>query len=122
MIGNRTAVKVVKNKLAPPFARVEFDLMYSQGISMEGDILDLGTKFDIVEKSGAWYSYQGERLGQGRENAKISLKENQKLCNEIKNKVLIAAGIMKTEQKNAPSEVQMKEALKNEAVKKARKN
>ena len=122
MIGNRTAVKVVKNKLAPPFARVEFDLMYSQGISMEGDILDLGTKFDIVEKSGAWYSYQGERLGQGRENSKISLKENQKLCNEIKNKVLIAAGIMKTEQKNAPSEVQMKEALKKEAVKKTRKN
>ena len=122
MIGNRTAVKVVKNKLAPPFARVEFDLMYSQGISMEGDILDLGTKFDIVEKSGAWYSYQGERLGQGRENSKISLKENKKLCNEIKNKVLIAAGIMKTEQKNAPSEVQMKEALKNEAAKKTRKN
>ena len=96
--------------------------MYSQGISMEGDILDLGTKFDIVEKSGAWYSYQGERLGQGRENSKISLKENKKLCNEIKNKVLIAAGIMKTEQKNAPSEVQMKEALKNEAAKKTRKN
>lgn len=122
IVGNRTAVKVVKNKLAPPFAKVEFDLMYNHGISLEGDILDLAAKFDIVEKSGAWYNYQGERLGQGRENVKIFLKENPKLQEEIKNKVLIFTGILKTEQKKGPSETQMKEALKKEATKKVTKN
>jgi len=87
IIGNRTAVKVVKNKMAPPFAKVEFDIMYGKGISKEGDILDLGVKYDIVDKSGAWFSYNGERLGQGRDNSKTYLKENPKILNEIRSKV-----------------------------------
>ena len=76
VIGNQTRVKVVKNKLAPPFKTVEFDIMYGEGISKTGEILDLATKEGLVEKAGAWYSYNGERIGQGRENAKIYLKEN----------------------------------------------
>lgn len=82
-VGNRTRVKVVKNKVAPPFKQAEFDIMYGQGISKEGDILDLAADLDIVNKSGAWYSYGETRLGQGRENAKVFLKENPALCNEI---------------------------------------
>jgi recombination protein RecA len=76
IIGNRTRVKVVKNKIAPPFREAEFDIIFGTGISKEGDVLDLGTSFDIVEKSGAWYSFKGERMGQGRENAKKFLAEN----------------------------------------------
>ena len=93
VIGNRTAVKVVKNKMAPPFAKVEFDIMYGLGISREGDILDLGVKHNIVDKSGAWFSYNGERLGQGRDNSKNYLKENPKLMEEIRQKVCEAKGI-----------------------------
>ncbi len=93
VIGNRTAVKVVKNKMAPPFAKVEFDIMYGQGISREGDILDLGVKHDIVDKSGAWFSYNGERLGQGRDNSKNFLKENPEMMEEIRQKVCEAKGI-----------------------------
>ena len=91
--GNRTAVKVVKNKMAPPFAKVEFDIMYGQGISAEGDILDLGVKYDVVDKSGAWFSYNGERLGQGRDNSKKYLKENPQIMEEIREKVCKAKGI-----------------------------
>ena len=91
--GNRTAVKVVKNKMAPPFARVEFDLMYNQGFSAEGDILDLAVKKNLVEKSGAWYSVNGERMGQGREAAKVFLKENAPLLNELRVKLLKAHGV-----------------------------
>ncbi|NLK21710.1 MAG: recombinase RecA [Epulopiscium sp.] len=86
-IGNRTRVKVVKNKVAPPFKQAEFDIMYGQGISKEGDILDLAVELDIANKSGAWFSYGDIRLGQGRENAKIFLKENPDLCNELENMV-----------------------------------
>lgn len=93
ILGNRTAVKVVKNKMAPPFAKVEFDIMYGKGISAEGDILDLGVKFNVVEKSGAWFSYKGERLGQGRDNSKNFLHENPKLVEEIRQKVCEAKGI-----------------------------
>ncbi len=93
VIGNRTAVKVVKNKMAPPFAKVEFDIMYGKGISREGDILDLGVKFEIVDKSGAWFSYNGERLGQGRDNSKNFLAENPKIMEEIRAKVCEAKGI-----------------------------
>ncbi|WP_303720578.1 recombinase RecA [Malonomonas rubra] len=82
-IGGRTRVKVVKNKVAPPFKQAEFDIMYGSGISREGDILDLGVDNDIVEKSGAWFSYNGERVGQGRENAKQYLKEHPEITNEI---------------------------------------
>ena len=77
MVGNRTRIKVVKNKVAPPFKQAEVDIMYGEGISREGSIIDIGTEMDIVNKSGAWYSYEGERLGQGRENAKQYLKDNQ---------------------------------------------
>ena len=93
VIGNRTAVKVVKNKMAPPFQKVEFDLMYGEGFSEEGDLLDLGVKKGIVEKSGAWYSYNGDRLGQGRDASKAFLKANSKVRAEINNKVLEAHGL-----------------------------
>lgn len=87
MIGNRTKVKVVKNKVAPPFKTAEFDIMYGTGISKEGDILDLAADVDIINKSGAWYSYQETRIGQGRENAKIYLKEHPQMCLEVENAV-----------------------------------
>jgi recombination protein RecA len=86
--GNRTSVKVVKNKMAPPFAKVEFDLMYGEGISIEGDIIDLAVKHDIVEKSGAWYSYNGERMGQGRDQAKQFFKDHPEMRDEVRRKVL----------------------------------
>ncbi len=93
MIGNRTKVKVVKNKVAPPFKEAEFDIMYGEGISREGNILDMATELDIVEKSGSWFSYNGERLGQGRESVKNVLIENPELCLEIENKVRESAGL-----------------------------
>jgi recombination protein RecA len=86
--GNRTAVKVVKNKMAPPFIKVEFDLMYGDGISMEGDILDLGVKYEMIDKSGAWYSYKGERIGQGRESSIAFLKSNQNMVTELRERIL----------------------------------
>ncbi|MCI5740751.1 MAG: recombinase RecA [Lachnospiraceae bacterium] len=87
VVGNRTRIKVVKNKIAPPFREAEFDIMFGQGISKEGDVLDLAANFGIVNKSGAWYAYNGEKIGQGRENAKIYLKENPTVCEEIESKV-----------------------------------
>ncbi len=83
VVGNRTRVKVVKNKVAPPFKEAEFDIVYGQGISREGSILDIAVSMDIVNKSGAWFSYNGQRIGQGRENAKQYLKENVAMCSEI---------------------------------------
>lgn len=91
--GNRTAVKVVKNKMAPPFTKVEFDLMYGEGISEEGDILDLAATANMVEKSGAWYSYKGERLGQGRDQAKEYLKANPAVKEELRKAILAKNGI-----------------------------
>ena len=87
VIGNRTRVKVVKNKVAPPFREVEFDILYGEGISKEGDLVDLGVEADIIQKSGAWYSYGEERLGQGRESAKALLKENPELAFAVENKI-----------------------------------
>ncbi|WP_425447499.1 recombinase RecA [Dethiothermospora halolimnae] len=87
MIGNRTRVKVVKNKVAPPFKKAEFDIMYGQGISREGNILDVAVKCEIIKKAGSWYSYGDDKLGQGRENAKDFLKENPKIAREIELKV-----------------------------------
>ena len=87
MIGNRTRVKVVKNKIAPPFKEAEFDIMFGEGISVVGDILDLAANIDVVNKSGAWYAYKGEKIGQGRENAKNYLKENPAVCEEIEQQV-----------------------------------
>jgi len=96
IIGNRTRVKVVKNKIAPPFKEAEFDIIYGHGISKEGDILDMGAALDVVEKSGAWYSFNGERIGQGRENVKKFLAENQDIRDEIANLVLEKTGFKKT--------------------------
>jgi len=87
MVGNRTKIKVVKNKVAPPFKSAEVDIMYGEGISLEGEIIDIGSEIDIIQKSGSWYSYEGERLGQGRENAKLFLKENPDLKKEIIGKI-----------------------------------
>jgi len=87
IVGNATRVKVVKNKVAPPFKQVEFDIMYGEGISKTGEIIDIGVKEGIIEKSGAWFSYGDERIGQGRENAKMYLKENENICNEIEEKI-----------------------------------
>ena len=87
VIGNRTRVKVVKNKIAPPFKEAEFDIMFGEGISMVGDILDLAAELDIIVKSGAWYAYEGNKIGQGRENAKQYLKDNPQVCEEIAKKV-----------------------------------
>lgn len=91
--GNRTKVKVVKNKVAPPFREAQFDIIYGEGISKEGDLLDLAVDHNIIEKSGTWYSYRGERLGQGRENIKAILKEDSGLTNEIEAKVREALGL-----------------------------
>ena len=87
VIGNRTRVKVVKNKVAPPFKEAEFDIMFGEGISMVGDILDLAASIDVINKSGAWYAYEGNKIGQGRENAKQYLKDNPTVCEEITKKV-----------------------------------
>ncbi|MGB9792378.1 MAG: recombinase RecA [Thermacetogeniaceae bacterium] len=87
VVGNRTRVKVVKNKVAPPFKQAEFDIMYGQGISREGEILDLGLELGIIAKSGSWFGYNNERLGQGRENAKEFLKEHQEIAEEIREKI-----------------------------------
>jgi recombination protein RecA len=123
VIGNKTAVKVVKNKLAPPFAKVEFELMYGEGISFEGDLIELGVKKEIIDKAGAWYSYNGEKLGQGKEAAKTLLKENTALRDEISHKVRVAYGIVK-EEKAAPkkeAEAEVSTPAKKETAKQASK-
>ncbi|MDE6714107.1 MAG: DNA recombination/repair protein RecA, partial [Lachnospiraceae bacterium] len=86
-VGNRTKVKIVKNKVAPPFKEAEFDIMFGEGSSYEGDLLDLAAEIDVINKSGAWYAYQGNKIGQGRENAKIFLKDNPEICAEVDRKV-----------------------------------
>lgn len=95
--GNRTRVKVVKNKIAPPFKEAEFDIMFGEGISAVGDILDLAASENIVVKSGAWYAYDGSKIGQGRENAKQYLKDNPEICKEIENKVRLHFGLQGAE-------------------------
>jgi recombination protein RecA len=93
IVGNRTKVKVAKNKVAPPFREAEFDIMYGEGISREGDLLDLASNNRVVDKSGAWFSYKGERLGQGRENSKQTLKDNPEVLKRIENDVRRALGM-----------------------------
>ena len=93
VIGNETKVKVIKNKVAPPFRQAEFDILYGEGVSWEGELIDLGLKYDIVEKSGTWYSYNGKQIGQGKENVRVWLKENPDVANEIDSKIRAAAGI-----------------------------
>jgi recombination protein RecA len=92
-IGNETKVKVVKNKVAPPFKTAEFDILFGEGISRHGEIIDMGVNAHILEKSGAWYAYQGEKIGQGRDNAREFLRENPELSIEIENKVRESLGI-----------------------------
>ena len=93
VIGNRTRIKVVKNKVAPPFKEAEFDIMFGKGISREGDILDLAAKINVIEKSGAWYSYQGDKIGQGRENAKLFLRENPDIMETVERRVRQEMGL-----------------------------
>jgi recombination protein RecA len=94
VIGNQTRVKVVKNKMAPPFRVIEFDIMYGEGISKTGEILDLGVNAGIVEKSGAWFSHSGQRIGQGRENAKRFLAENEEIASDIEQQIRQNAGLV----------------------------
>ena len=103
IIGNATRVKVVKNKVSPPFKVIEFDLMYGKGISKSGELIDLGAKAEIVEKSGAWYAYKGEKIGQGRENAKIYLEKNLKIAAEIEMAIRIKAGLISKKVEDNPT-------------------
>ena len=98
MVGNHTRIKVVKNKVAPPFKQAEFDIMFGTGISREGEILDLASECNVVNKSGAWYSYNGERIGQGRENVKIFLKDHPEICEEIEKQVRIQYHLLPEEE------------------------
>src|SRR5215207_3049587 len=104
VVGNQTRVKVVKNKVAPPFRQVEFDIMYGEGISKNGELLDLGVTAGVVEKSGAWFSYSGERIGQGRENAKNFLKQHPEMAQEIERKIRENAGLIAAKITDASSE------------------
>lgn len=115
MIGNRTRIKVVKNKVAPPFKQAEVDIMYGEGISREGSIIDIGTELDIVNKSGAWYSYEGERLGQGRENAKQFMKEHKDIADIIEQKIRVASNLV-TAVPAPTSEEQQKEAAEEQEL------
>ena len=97
VIGNQTRVKVVKNKVAPPFRQVEFDILYGEGISKTGELIDLGVKADVIEKAGSWYSYNGERIGQGREKTRAFLKENPAIADEIEDAIRRNAGLLAEE-------------------------
>ena len=98
MIGNRARVKVVKNKISPPFKEAEFDIMFGEGISREGDILDLAAEQSVINKSGAWYAYKGEKIGQGRENAKIFLRQNPDILEEVEHQVRVKYGLIPSEE------------------------
>src|SRR5438552_19117525 len=111
VVGNRTKVKVAKNKVAPPFREAEFDIMYGEGISKEGDLLDLATNNRVVEKSGAWFSYKGERLGQGRENAKQTMKDHPEVLLRIENDVKRALGLPVREEPAEAAPAEQKKAL-----------
>ncbi|MBO8155163.1 MAG: recombinase RecA [Bacillaceae bacterium] len=106
MVGNKTKIKVVKNKVAPPFKQAEVDIMYGEGISREGEVLDMGSSLDIVQKSGSWYSFNGEKLGQGRENAKLFLRENEEILNQIYNEIRKHYNIAAEESKEESAEQQ----------------
>ena len=97
VIGNQTRVKVVKNKVAPPFRQVEFDIIYGEGISKTGELIDLGVKAEVVDKAGSWYSYNGERIGQGREKTRRFLKENPAMANDIEDAIRKNAGLVADE-------------------------
>ena len=122
IIGNSTRVKVVKNKVSPPFKVVEFDLMYGKGISKVGELIDLGAKAEIVEKSGAWYAYKGEKIGQGRENAKIYLEQNPKVAAEIEMAIREKAGVITKKIEGNPIDQEKIEASQKEETPPAKKN
>jgi recombination protein RecA len=109
IVGNQTRVKVVKNKMAPPFKVVEFDIMYGEGVSKRGELIDLGIQAGVVEKSGSWFSYDGQRIGQGRENAKGFLKENPAICEAIEHAIRSNAGLVADAMMAAPSEAAAEE-------------
>ena len=113
IVGNSTRVKVVKNKVSPPFKVIEFDLMYGKGISKSGELIDLGSKADIVEKSGAWYAYKGEKIGQGRENAKIFLEKNPKIAAEIEMAIRTKAGLISKKIEGNPAAEKVETPKKN---------
>jgi recombination protein RecA len=106
VVGNRTRVKVVKNKMAPPFKEAEFDIMYGEGISVHGDLLDVGVEAGIIDKSGAWYSYDGERIGQGRENVKKFMKDNPDLCATLDQRVRESVGLVHKSDEQEASETE----------------
>jgi recombination protein RecA len=106
ILGNRTKVKVVKNKIAPPFKVVEFDIMYGQGISKVGEIIDLGVELEIIKKAGSWFSYNGEKLGQGREACKTLLLDNPELMDELEKKIKLASGLTALNSKSIPEEME----------------
>ena len=111
MVGNHTRIKVVKNKVAPPFKEAEFDIMFGEGISKEGDILDLAVEHQIINKSGAWFSYEGSKIGQGRENAKNYLRQNPEVCKEVEHKVRVACHL---EEEDASAEKETENTKKEE--------
>ncbi|CAM2888014.1 recombinase RecA [Paenibacillus sediminis] len=113
-VGNRTRIKVVKNKVAPPFKQADIDIMYGEGISREGSIIDIGTELDIVNKSGAWYSYEGERLGQGRENAKQFLKENAAIAAAIEQKIRESSNLSTSVSSPSAAELEEESLEENE--------
>jgi len=94
VIGSETRVKVVKNKVAPPFRQADFDILYGEGISWEGEVIDLGVLHKVIDKSGAWYSYEGNRIGQGKDNAREFLKDNHELAEQIEDKIRANAGVI----------------------------
>lgn len=116
VIGNHVRVKVVKNKIAPPFKEAEFDIMFGKGISTEGDILDLAAKENIIEKSGAWYAYNGAKIGQGRENAKTYLREHSEVRDEVEKKVRIRYGLIPDEEAAAPAKAGAASRSKTDAA------
>ncbi len=109
-VGNRTRVKIVKNKMAPPFKQAEFDILYGTGISREGSLIDFGVEHDIVKKSGAWFTYDGDQLGQGKENARKYLIENPDIAQSIEDKILTALGVAQIEGANVGDEAPAEEA------------
>jgi len=118
VVGNRTRIKVVKNKIAPPFKEAEFDIMFGKGISSEGDILDLAANCDIINKSGAWYAYQGNKIGQGRENTKQYLIDNPEICAEIEKQVREHFGLIPAQEQAADSQEKTTPAKSSRSSKK----
>ena len=115
VVGNETRVKVVKNKIAPPFKQAEFDILYNEGISRLGEIIDLGVKLELIDKAGAWYSYKDDRIGQGKDNVRAFLKENPEIAEEIEKQIREKL-LPKIVGEAVPEEIEEEEALKEGAI------